>query len=581
MNNRKANNWWENRLAVMMVIIVFFAALLLAKLALMQLWQHDDYLARAEGQHQTSEKLTPKRGEIFLQDYKEPQHYYPFATNRKFYLVYANTNEVKYPHDTMDKLAAIFNIAEDDQESRDILLGRLIKSNDIYEPLQNKVTEEQRLQLDELALPGIYYNDEVMRYYPEGRVGSQVVGFVGYTDDGYQGQYGLEGYFNKELSGQSGYLSSDVDGIGRIIATAERNYKRAENGFDLILTIDRAIQFHTCSLLQKDVLKYGAESGTVIIMDPNTGAIMAMCSYPDFDPNIYNKVESMSVYNNPAIFEAYEPGSVFKAITMAAGLDMGLLTPETTFEDTGEVKIADYTIRNAENKKYGKQNMTQVLEKSINTGAIWVAQQVGNQKWRDYVENFGFGQPTGISLDSEVAGNISALNKRGEIYLATSSYGQGITATPIQLVTAFGAIANGGKLVKPYIVDKVKFSSGLEEQNQPTVVRQVISSKTSITLAAMLGSVVESGHAQSAGVDGYYIAGKTGTAQSVISGGEYDKTKTVHTFVGFAPLASPRFVMLTKFDHPTNVEFAASSAAPLFGEIAKYLLNYLQIPVEK
>jgi len=577
---KKKNNFIDNRLAFLSTILLAFAILLVGKMGYMQIWQHGYYNDLADRQHQMDAEISPDRGEIFLQDYKEPGKYFPLATNRKFYLVYANTTEVKYPRDILDKLIEVLGI--EDEEKQSVVLTRLIKEDDIYEPIQHKVTTEQKAKLEEYELPGIHFIEEIWRYYPEGNVGSHVTGFVSSPENGYGGQYGLEGFFNEELTGVKGEMTYDKDALGSIIPTAERVYERAENGFNLVLTIDRSIQFRVCDLLAKHTIKYGAAIGTAIIMNPNTGAIMAMCSYPDFDPNQYNQVESMDIYNNPAIFTAYEPGSVFKAITMAAAIDQDKVTPETTYEDTGEVEIGKYIIHNSQEKIYGVQNMTEVLEKSINTGAIWVAQELGFSKFHDYVQNFGFGQLTGITLDQEMAGNISALDKPSDIYLATASYGQGITTTPIQLITAFSAIANGGKLMKPYLVDKVIFSSGLSEQNKPAMVRQVISAKTSMTVSAMLTSVVESGHANLAAVPGYYIAGKTGTAQVVnYNTGGYDVDKTIHTFVGFAPVNNPKFVVLVKFDHPANVEFAASSAAPLFGELAQFLLQYLQVPTEK
>ncbi|MFW0862256.1 MAG: peptidoglycan D,D-transpeptidase FtsI family protein [Candidatus Komeilibacteria bacterium] len=577
---RKKDNYIDNRLAVLMTVILAFVILLTGKLAIIQIFQHSKYQALAESQYKIDAEISPNRGEIYLQDYKDSSKIYPYATNRKYYLAYANTTEVKYPKDILDKLIEVLKIEDEDQQ--DIILDRLLKEDDIYEPLHRKVTDEQKKALEEYELPGIHFIEEVWRYYPENAIGGHLLGFVGYTDNGYQGQYGLEGYYNEELSGQIGRMQYHRDVLGRIIPTGDRVYERAEDGFDLILTIDRSLQFQTCSLLEKHAVKYGAEIGTVIIMEPNTGAIMAMCSYPDFNPNEYNMVESIDIYNNPAIFTAYEPGSVFKAITVAAAIDQGKVDPNSTYNDTGSVEIGKYTIKNAEEKSYGEQTVTQILEKSINTGAIWVAQQVGMNKFRDYVENFGFGSLTGISLNKEVAGNISSLDKKSDIFLATASYGQGITATPIQLITAFAALANGGKLMKPYVVDKIVFSSGVEEENKPVVVRQVISPKTSMTVSAMLASVVESGHAKLAGVDGYYIGGKTGTAQVANSNtGEYDKDQTIHTFIGFAPIDNPKFVMLTKFDHPTNVQFAASSAAPLFSELAQFILQYLQVPTEK
>jgi len=278
------------------------------------------------------------------------------------------------------------------------------------------------------------------------------------------------------------------------------------------------------------------------------------------------------------VFGAYEPGSVFKAITMAAALDLGKVTPQSTYVDTGAVKIGAFTIRNSDEKANGTQTMTQVLEKSLNTGAIHAGQLVGLQSFAKYVKNFGFGEKSGVELSGEAAGNLAALTKRGDIYLATASFGQGITVTPIQLLAAFGAIANGGKLMKPHVVSEIRYPDGKTEKIEPQVLRQVLRPETASTLSAMLVNVVENGHGKKAGVAGYYVAGKTGTAQirSTTTSG-YDPHKTIGTFAGFAPVENPRFAMVAVINVPKDVQFAESSAAPLFGDMMNFLLKYYDV----
>jgi cell division protein FtsI/penicillin-binding protein 2 len=293
-------------------------------------------------------------------------------------------------------------------------------------------------------------------------------------------------------------------------------------------------------------------------------------------------VEDQSVFNNPAIFSQYEPGSIFKPITMAIGLDLKLVNPETTYEDTGNVQIGPHTIKNSDLKSNGIQTMTQVLEKSLNTGVVYVVRLVGPQKFREYAEAFGLGSLTGIELDREAMGDTDSLKKRGEIWSATASFGQGIAVTPIQMLNAFNAIANGGRLMKPYIVREFVESSGAEREVQPKAIRQVLSERTSTLLRGMLVNVVENGHGKRAGVAGYYVAGKTGTAQvSKKDGGGYEKDRVIGSFIGFAPADNPVFSMLVKVDNPKTVQWAESSAAPVFGEIAKYLLNYYKVPPER
>ncbi|MAF13838.1 MAG: hypothetical protein CMI53_03025, partial [Parcubacteria group bacterium] len=250
--------------------------------------------------------------------------------------------------------------------------------------------------------------------------------------------------------------------------------------------------------------------------------------------------------------------------------------PETTYVDEGEVKVGPYTIRNSDLSSHGKQTMTYVLEQSLNTGAIYVEQEVGKKTFKKYVEDFGFGQRTGITLDSEAAGDISSLDKRGDIFGITASYGQGITVTPLQLVTAFAAIANRGQLPKPYIVSEIIKPNGQTEVTKPEVVRQVISPKSASLLTGMLISVVENGYGIKGKVDGYYLGGKTGTAQVASAGGGYG-SRTVHSFIGFGPVSNPKYVMMVKLDNPKGIRFSSDSVTPLFSQLSEFLLNYYQI----
>jgi len=548
--------------------------LIIIQLINLQIFQHGKYKDMAELQHLSEKELIPDRGGIYIHDYQAGENIlYPAAINKKFYLVYAVPTQIKNINAVVKILAPVLEMDEE------ALYQRLAKEDDIYEPLKRKLEEEKKIEIEALGLEGIRFEEEVYRYYPEKNIGAQVVGFVGYSGDDLVGRYGAEGYWQEELAGERGSFVFERDAFGRLIPVAKRTKAAQRNGADLVLTLDRSIQFTACRSLEATVLKYGADNGTVIIMDPKTGAILSMCDYPSFDLNEYNKVEDIAIYNNSAIFEPYEPGSVIKGIAMAAALDVGGVTPATTYEDTGTVEIAGYTIHNSDGEAHGIKNMTQVLEESLNTGAIYAAQTVGTEMFYNYMLRFGFGQPTGIQLDTEKIGDIANISYKKEIFMATASFGQGFTATPLQVLNAFAAIANKGKLMKPYIIDEVRHPDGKVEKTQPQFLRQIILEKTANTLGAMLASVVKYGHADKAAVEGYYIAGKTGTAQAVDPGtGRYSADITNHTFVGFAPVDNPAFVMLIKLDRPRNVEWAASSAAPLFGEIAQFLLNYLEIP---
>jgi len=440
----------------------------------------------------------------------------------------------------------------------------------------------------ELKLDGIAFIPKARRFYPENNIGAHILGFVGYVGDEERGRYGLEGFFDEELFGAPGSVRTGRGAGGNLIIINDREYEKARDGSDLILTINKTIQFRACQKLNDTALRHGADGGTVIIMEPRTGAILAMCSWPDYDPNDYGDVGDIRVYNNPAIFAEYEPGSIFKSITMAAALDTGKITPETVYNDEGSVMVAGWPkpIKNSDYEArggWGLVDMRTVLEESLNTGAIFAMRRMGAETFAGYVKDFGFGEKTGIELETESAGNIRNLlaGKIKPIDAAVASFGQGIAVTPLQMAAAYAAIANGGVLMKPYLVKEVSRFNGARDITNPKPVRRVISERAAILLSGMLVNVVEGGHAERAGVGGYYVAGKTGTAQVASKNKKGYGDKTIHTFVGFAPVEEPRFVMLVKLDDPKGIKYAAGSAAPLFGEIAEFLLNYLEVPEER
>lgn len=575
-NNKRRAISTDRRILILQLMVILGLAVAASRLFVLQVMSHDFYAALASDQHSIFERLFPERGAVYVRDPKSPDGRFPVAVNKSLTLIYADARQVEDPAGAAKKLAPLLEMDEAE------LAAKLTGGSDPYVPLKKKIPDDMVERVRALDLPGIAFVREQFRYYPEKRSAAHITGFVGSTDTGDKvGRYGIEGYWNKDLAGEAGYLETERDPVGRWIGAADRNFRPANNGVELTLTIDRNIQYVACDKLRQAVSKHGATGGAVVIMDPKTGAIIAMCSVPDYDPNDFSAVERMSDYNNSAIFHAYEPGSIFKPITMAAAIDAGKVLPTTPYNDEGAVTIGTFTIRNSDEKANGWQTMTQVLEKSLNTGAIFAVRQLGSQDFVKYVRDFGFGQPTGIELDSEVDGNISSLDKKGDIWSATASFGQGITVTPLQMAAAFSALANGGKLMKPYVVAEVRQSDGTVTRTEPTVVRQVITKRAATLVGGMLVRVVENGHGKRAGVPGYYVAGKTGTAQISRGGSGYEKDAFNGSFIGFAPVDDPAFVMAVKIERPQDVQFAESSAAPLFGDIASFLLQYMQIPSDR
>lgn len=584
----------SSRLKLLQVAFFVVAGLLVARLGYLQILQHGVYEALASGQRELYRDLFPERGDVLVRDKDGTEM--ALATNRYLNLVWAEPRRVDDPIRTAQVVADILEIPDEEivteteegetivePSEYELLLAKLQKEDDPYEPIKRRVTEEVAEEIERANLDGIHLLREQFRYYPEGETAAHVTGFVSEDEDGtLSGKYGLEGHFDDVLAGQAGFLFSELDAAGNWISIGARNLRDATDGADLLLTIDRTLQHVACTEIAKAVERHEADSGSVLIVDAKTGAIRAMCGAPTFDPNVYNEVESVSVYNNQTTFAAYEPGSIFKPIVMAAGLDAGAISPKTTYNDTGEEKIDRFTIRNSDLKSYGIQTMTEVLEKSLNTGMIFVMRRMGGDVLARYVHDFGFGDAIGIELDSEVGGDIAAVDKGYEIYSATSSYGQGLTVTPLQMVQAYTALANGGAMMRPYIVEEVRYPDGQVERTEPLTLRQVISPKAAQMVTAMLVSTVENGHAGSAGVPGFYIAGKTGTAQVANeSGSGYKADETIASFVGYGPARDPQFVMLVRIDHPRTTPWASGTAAPTFGEIADFLLQYEQIPPER
>ncbi|MBT3413077.1 MAG: penicillin-binding protein 2 [Candidatus Jacksonbacteria bacterium] len=562
-----------DRLTLVSVVFFIFVFGIVARLFSLQVIDHKTYVAKAQGQHGSEQLLLPERGEIYWSDGVSGEEFVA-ATNKTFWRLYAVPEDIYNPKRIAEEIAPI--IAEEAES----LLPRLDKPKDPYEPIKDRLSDAQVQAIKALQFNGLGFRKESQRFYPEGSMGGSILGFVNWASDDRKGQYGIEQYFEKELAGNAGSLRVQRDVQGRPIIVGERFVSNPIDGDKVILTIDRTVQFTACGALTKAVEKHSAEGGSVIVLDPHSGKIIAMCSAPGFNPNEYGQVETTDSYINQATAHTYEPGSTFKAITMAIGLENEAVTPETTYEDEGKIKYGPYTIKNALQTAEGVQTMTQVLQKSLNTGAVYVGDAVGKELFREGVKKFGFGEAAGVELAGEIGGDISSLDKRGEIFLATATFGQGITTTPLQMALAFAALGNGGVLYKPYIVDYVRKPDGEKIQTEPVVVGNPISPRTSLLISGMLGAVVEGGYSGQARVEGYHVAGKSGTAQVAGEGGGYSGD-TIHSFIGYAPVENPEFVILVKLDKVKTSRFAQGSALPLFKDIAGFLLKYYKVEPTK
>lgn len=572
-NNLEVENWFGGcraRIRTFACFIILFGALIVMRLFYLQVLDHDQFIARAEDQHIGEYVVKADRGEIFM---KDGSNLYPLAVNKEYEMAYISPKDITEPERVATELSQILNVPIED------VLRKALKEGDPFEIIKKKLSQEEIQKIESLDLAGVHMMPEKYRHYPGNHLASQVVGFASLDPDAKNPGYGIEAFFNQELAGQAGEIRQEKDAAGRWIPLADRNVVQVEHGDDIVLTLDKTIQHETERILSEAVEKYGADSASAIVMDPRNGKILAMATAPNFDPNKYREVTEYQLFLNQNVTFEYEPGSIMKPLTVAFGIEEGKVTPDSTYIDPGVISIAGFDIRNAEDKTYGHSDMYKVLDESINTGVIHVEQLVGNEKYKAYMERLGFGKKTGIDLPAETEGNIKNLeNTKKQIQFFTSSFGQGITTTPLQMTSAYAAMANGGALMQPQVIEKVIKSNGSEVEIEPKEIRRVFSQKTSDEMAKMLRSVVVRGHGKRADVPGYLVGGKTGTAQVAKQGAKgYEEGTSIGSFAGYAPLNDPRFVIVVKIDNPTKVEWAESSAAPAFGEIMKFLLEYSHI----
>ncbi len=428
----------------------------------------------------------------------------------------------------------------------------------------------------------VWLDEQPRREYPNGTFASHILGFTDYDN---QGQYGVEQFYNDVLAGTPGYMTAERDSNLVPLPLGDSRSAPAVDGADIQLTIDSAVQYMAQNELANTLKDTGASSGEILIMDPHTGAIIAEATSPQFDPNHFTSVgqDGWDIFKNPAVSDVYEPGSTFKLLTMAATIDGGAVTPDTTFYCAGYVQAYGWTIWNSTRTAYGTESMKEGLARSDNVAMDFAATQLGETKFYDYLQKFGLGQLTGVDMSGEVQGIFWLPGEAGysPINLYTNAFGQGISVTPIQLVTAVSAIANGGLLMKPYVVSSVSRDGQIVQQNKPTVVRRVITPQSAQAVKDMMVWAVDT---TSAGllskVPGYKTATKTGTAQIPGQNG-YDAPGTIASVIGFAPADDPKFVMLVRLDQPTVSIWGGETASPAFGRLAAQLFQYWKIPPDE
>lgn len=566
-NNHRNSNY-DIRISVLAIgyilIIIFFTYMFFSKSIL----DHDKIIALAQEQYIVEKDLPSSRGIIFAVDNNKKDKYYPLALNENKYEVLVVPKNIKGKESVADKLAQILKI--DSKE-----LFEKINNDKLYiPPIAKNIDKDLATQIINLNIQGVLLLSNEVRIYPEDNLASQIIGFV---DAEGEGRYGLEGYYNNELKGIKGEIVGEKDILGRLISVD--SVTEAKNGANLYLTIDRNIQYMATKYLKEAVEEMKAEKGQIIIIDPKTGNILSMAGLPDYNPNTYYETakENIDYFLNPIISKVWEPGSIMKPIVMSMAINDGKVEPDTQELFGGYVNVNGYEIKNAMNRSFGRETMTQVLENSDNVAMVWVSGKFSYEEMRNYFQKFSFDKITDIDLDGETSGYLLELENWRDISKATMAFGQGISVTPLQMVLGYCAIANEGVIMKPRLVEKIEKTDGSYVEIQTEKVNEVISKETANKLKVMLISTVEKGYDMKSKIKGYTVAGKTGTAQVAKEDGGYSDDKFIHSFAGFAPADDPKFVMLIILENPKKHNFASDTTTPLFSKLSKWILNYYNI----
>lgn len=568
------------RIRIKLFSALFFVAFLLLIIRLFnwQVLRGKQLSIQARAQYQKNQVLLAPRGDILAQDGSI------IVASDDAYLIFAYLPHIENDISVVaDKLALLLT---EDAEDKNMLLDEanriksLLSKDDVFwVPIKHKVSTETKNSVASLTIAGVDFELEEKRIYPEASSAAHLLGFVGKNSQGEdQGYFGIEGYYDLMLAGKPGYLSQESDAQGSPIFLGNTRQVLAVEGVDLVTYIDKAVQLTVEQNLSDAIEKYGAKAGTVIVMDPKTGGIVAQASYPSYDPQKYSSYTD-SLFKNPAVSSSFEPGSIFKVFVIAAALDDGVVETDTKCEVcSGPLRVDKYTIETWNQQYRADSTMVDVIVHSDNVGMAWVAQQLGADKLYDYLSLFGIGKLTGIDLQGEATPKLREKGTWNIVDLATAGFGQGVATTPIQIIKGVATIANKGISVNPKMIDKI-VGDNWEETIKMKRQKRVISEEVANDVIAMMVEAAKGGEAKWTHLTGFKVAGKTGTAQIPISG-HYDEEKTIASFVGFAPADNPKFVMLTTLREPSSSPWASETAAPLWYSIAKDLFLYYGIQPE-
>lgn len=556
------------RFRIFNLLFLFVVLVIISRLFQIQVLNSSRYRAQAYEQQWQGHTLAAKRGDIYTSDG------FPVAIDIIEYTLLVKTDVLASSDESTKKIAEVCNMDLS-------YLRQMLSTQARWIKICSGLNQSQKDDLTNVISSGIDFEEIYARSYPELNMMSHVLGFVGKDKNAEDiGYFGLEQYYNGDLLGQNGWLFQEKTASGEPIIWGGVERIDPTNGSSLYTTIDRSVQFMVETRLAEAVERHAAKSGTVIVVDPSTGAIIAMANYPNFNPKEYREVvKDETLLRNDAISSTYEPGSVIKALTVAAGIDAGRVSPESVYNDTGPRVFSGHKVDNWDGKHHGEETVIEILQHSNNLGAAWVGQLVGGANLMEYFRSFGLGSQLQIDLEGEERGVLYNTDNLKDIELVNASFGQGISATPLQVTMSFAAIANDGILMKPYVISKIQSAQG-DIITKPSALGRPISSKTAETMVDILTQAVSGGEAKFFVSKKYKIAGKTGTAQVPVAGG-YAPDRTNATFVGFFP-SYKNFVMLVKLEEPKDPSgYAAETAVPVWMSLAEKLAGYYGLAPDK
>ncbi len=565
--NREKNTFKINRKRIYFLFILFFIAfsLISYRLVSIQYLDASKYQSYAQFQHTDEFKLHSKRGKIFDRNGIE------LAISLIEKTIYANPKEVLDPSYQAEVLSGLLNISKEELELKlgDKELG--------FVYLKRKIAAEEAEEIARLDLPGIYIQDETKRYYPQEELAAQIIGFTG-TDD--NGLYGIEIQYESILRGVDGKAVAEKDVFGNVLPGNIKSYIDPVDGKDIVLTIDSQIQYITEKNLEQVCAKYNAQGATAIVMDPNSGEILAMATYPGFNPNNYQDYEAKD-YKAGAISFTYEPGSTFKIINVAGALENNTVGKDQVFDLPPSIRVSDRIIKEIFRTSNIQYSTREIIQYSSNVGAVMLALSMGNKLYWESINEFGFGQVTGIELPGEENGIFHDYETWPASTIGALAIGQSISVTPLQLLRAICSIANGGYLVRPTIIKEIKLGGGAGSEYPDNSMTEIISSSTAGAIKEMMLAVVENGTGTNAQIEGVKVCGKTGTAEKVNENGTgYSEGRSITSFMGFAPYDDPGIAIIVVVDEPRGEErtvWGGTVAAPVFKSIMEYSLNRLKV----